>query len=90
MIEFSFKTCHVALFWTIGQCFFGCNQTKRESMAEKLTKNSPNIHQIQSSADSHEIFSATIFTSFSSFTFEGISDGKTFIGNLLFVGGNLF
>ena len=30
-----------------------------------------------------------IFISFSSLFFEGVSDGKTFIYNLLFVGGNL-
>ena len=68
--------------------FFGCIQiTRRESTAEKKTTIFPNIHPIQWSANSYEFFSTTIFTSFSS---QGDSDGKTIIGNLLFVGCNIF
>ena len=36
------------------------------------------------------VFFTTIFSSFSFLIFEGVSDGKTFISNLLIVGCNLF
>ena len=59
---------------------------RREFTPEKHTKISPNILQIQHSADSHEFSPLQFFTSFSSLISVGVSDGKTFIGNLLFVG----
>ena len=55
----------------------------------KQTKICPSIHQILRSADKIMYFFHTIFTSFSSLIFEGVSDGKTFICTLLFVGCNL-
>ena len=73
--------------------FLCCNRTtQREPLAENRCK-FPQIFtkfSVMQSADCHEFFSDTYFTSFSSLIFERVSYGKTLIGSLLFVGCNIF